>query len=844
MLFLTDKHGHPHLHLALLLVASVAIVATLLVVLMDGHIEGTLAAGPRLTLLTGLVVALSTLVMAFLSRPHENAVTGTRHAQEEIAALRRELLASAAIVGAEHQVLIYWEQGQRARLLAHTLNTVPGLPAEAAEIERFGAWLTPQSADELKQVLDRLFGDGRSFDVLLKTRAGGHVEADGRAAGGRAVLRLRDVVGYRRDLARIIDQHRQLKRDIGAQRTLLDALPMPVWIRNGRGELSWVNEAYLKAIEARSLEEVRSGQIELLEGRDAQRFKGLAGAKTVVREHLPIIVHGERKSHEVIMLGVEDGSVGAAIDTAEIEHVRDNLERQIAAYDRTLHRVSSGIAVFGPDNRLVFFNEAFRNIWRLESEWLASHPSDGEWLDRLRQASQLPQVIKYRDWRANFLARSRSEAGYEDWWHLIDGRTIHVAVEQRPDGGVTYLVDDVTQRLALESRYNALIAVQGETIDAIKDAVAVFDPDGSLKLSNAAFAAIWRLGKARLAEGMHIDVVIEECARLHDDPAMWQSLQRQITGIAERRQTTTGQLERNDGVFLHYAAVPLPDGATMITFSDVTDAKSYERALIEKNEALLAADRLKSQFIGHISYELRSPLTNIIGFAELLQSPRIGSLNDKQREYLGDLTASSKTLLAIIDDILDLATIDAGGLELKLSPMAIRPAIDAALLGVRERASRLGVNLQVDVQSPDVALAADEARIRQIVFNLASNAIGFSKAGDTVQVRSWRASGSRYIAIEDQGVGIPKEEQAKVFERFESSSKGGKHRGAGLGLAIVKSLVDLHGGEVRLDSTPGIGTSVIVRLPERERPLPVIETLAGARPVQRRKGRRRTAKAS
>ncbi len=798
----------------MLLLASMAIVCTLLVVLSEQTQVGLGSEQMRLVLLSGLAIALAMIGVALLLRPR----IGTRKLASpeavDVGELRRTLMATEAIINAEAQVLVFWEQGQRARLINHSLHAVPGVPSEPAQLERFGLWLEPTSAEELKSGLDALFSDGRSFNLLVRTRSGAHLEADGRAAGGRAVLRLRDVVGYRRDLARIIDQHRELKREIRSSRALLDALTSPVWMRDESGRIAWVNAAYIKAVEASNFNDVRDNQIELLEGRDLVRANERIASGKEFRERMQLIIGGERKAHDVVLLPLEETLVGAAIDVAAIEAVKDIHERQVAAYDRTLHRVASGVAMFGPDQRLTFFNEAFSGVWSLDADWLESRPSDGELLDRLRELSRIPQVVKYREWKLEVLTRARTADGYENWWHLLDGRTIHVISELRPDGGVTYLFDDVTERLSLESRFKSLIEVQGETIDSLKEGVAVFAPDGRLTLFNTAFAQIWKLSRATLKEGPHIEAVVAQCRTLYDDAESWASMTHAVTGISDRRQPMAGQIERPDGAAIDYGTTPLPDGATLITFSDVTDARRAQQALIERNDALVAADRLKSQFIGHVSYELRSPLTNIIGFGDLLARPNTGPLNEKQREYLTDLSASSKTLLAIIDDILDLATIDAGGLELKVAPMKVRPAIDAALLGVRERANRARIKLEVSVADENVPFVADEARIRQILYNLAANAVGFSKSGGTVRIGSWREADTRVFAVEDEGVGIPKEKQARVLERFESNSQGGKHRGAGLGLAIVKSLVELHGGTLTLDSEPGRGTRVLVRLPE------------------------------
>src|SRR5690606_33001750 len=277
---------------------------------------------------------------------------------------------------------------------------------------------------------------------------------------------------------------------------------------------------------------------------------------------------------------------------------------------------------------------------------------------------------------------------------------------------------------------------------------------------------------------------------------------------------------------IDFTVAPLPDGATLITFADVTASKRIERALAERNEALVAADRLKSQFISHVSYELRTPLTNIIGFTELLSSPRTGPLNEKQREYLSDISSSSKTLLSIIDDILDLATIEAGAVELKLTQLDVRNVLDSAILGVRERASRARLTLDIAIADDAVSFTADESRVRQVIYNLLSNAIGFSRPGDTVRVSCWRENGSIVFSVEDQGIGIPRDLQNRIFERFESRSFGSKHRGVGLGLSISRNLVELHGGEMHLDSEPGRGTRVTVRFPEVTAKLTVAEAMA------------------
>mgnify|MGYP001274473397 CR=1 FL=1 len=800
--------------LLLFLLAAISVVTVLTIVLAERSAVEAASFTPSQLLLVALVVGSAVAGVAVVIRAISRARRSVLASQQEAVHLRRDLATAQAITQAEPQALILWEHGQPLRLIAHSLSSVPGMPLDSADLLRFGSWLDARSAEELKSALDALFANGRPFNLLLKTVARGYIEADGRAAGTRAVLRLRDVAGYKTELVRILDQHRQLARDIATSRQLLDALPMPVWVRASDQRLEWVNAAYARAVDAKSPADAVERQLELLESRQRAAADLVLETKKPFIERLPLIAGGERKPHDVIILPLEGASTAVAIDATAVEAARGDLDREAAAFDRTLRRVATPLAIFGPDQCLTFFNDAYAKLWQLDPAWLTTGPTDSQILDRLRQLSRLPSVVDYRQWKAKLLACYETGNDHEDWWHLPDGQIVHVFAEQRPDGGVTYLYDDATERFALESRYNALIDVQRETLDSLKEAVAVFGTDGRLKLFNSAFVTIWRFARSALSSAPHIDEIIRQARVLYDDADHWAQISDAVTSILDKREQLEGQMVRPDQSVIDFALTPLPDGATLITFADVTDNKRYERALIERNEALVAADRLKSQFISHVSYELRTPLTNIIGFSELLNSPRTGGLNQKQKEYLGDITGSSRTLLAIIDDILDLATIDAGALELKIAPVKVRTIMDAAVLAVRDRAARAHLKIAVTIEPEAVELIADEARVRQILYNLVSNAIGFSRPGDTIEISCWSDGPYMGFAVRDQGVGIPKDQQQRIFDRFESRSHGSKHRGAGLGLSIVKRLVELHGGDMSLDSEPGRGTRVIVRLPK------------------------------
>ena len=295
-------------------------------------------------------------------------------------------------------------------------------------------------------------------------------------------------------------------------------------------------------------------------------------------------------------------------------------------------------------------------------------------------------------------------------WYLPDGRTLRVVANPNPHGGVTYLFDDVTERFALESRYNALIDVQRETLDSLKEGVAVFATRRAPQALQLGLRADLAAAPQHARRGpAHRRVIARVPALCSPTTTPGRASARRRHRHSDARQPMAGQMERPDDSVLDFAVAPLPDGATLITFVDVTDSECYERALIERNEALVAADRLKNQFISHVSYELRTPLTNIIGFSELLTSPRTGPLNDKQREYLDDISASSRTLLAIINDILDLATIDAGALELKLAPVKVASRSTSRRSACAIRTGRAASN-QLDIRIADDAGTSSPTR--------------------------------------------------------------------------------------------------------------------------------------
>jgi signal transduction histidine kinase len=742
--------------------------------------------------------------------------TRRRLAQVEAGARDESIAAKAAIdrayalLLAEPQILVVWAAAPGAE--PEIIGEPPLIIGDAPHVLAFASWLDHDAAREMERCVDALRARGVGFVMMVTASSGHAIEAEGRVIGGRAILRLRVASGIKSELAQLRLRHEQQTTETAAIRALIEAIGVPIWTRDAAGKIVYANPAYARAVEAQTMTEVVDRGIELFDRAARGELLHAHEAGESYSRRLPAVVAGERHSFDVIAVPAAHGSIGIAIDMTEAELMRAEFKRMIEAHRRTLDQLATGVAIFGSDRRLGFYNAAYRSLWDLDAAFLSQQPTDSAVLDQLRAARKLPDEQDFRQWKLALFDAYRAVETKEHTWHLPDGRTIRVVTTPNPEGGVTYLFDDVTERLDLERRYDALIRVQRETLDNLTEAVAVFASDGRLRLHNPAFARMWQLAPELLSQQPHIETVSGWSRSLHNDQHIWQQLRATITAL-DLRTPIIGRLERADGSLVDCASMPLPDGATLVTFQDVTDTVNVERALRERNEALEAADKLKIDFVHHVSYELRSPLTNIIGFAHFLSDPLTGPLMEKQREYLGYITASTNALLAIINNILDLATIDAGAMTLNLGSVDIRGTMEGAAEGVQDRLIKNGISLDIRV-APDIGtFVADEWRVRQSLFNLLANAVGFSPAGETIIFAAHRFKDAVVFSVTDRGPGIPADVQDKVFDWFETHSLGSRHRGTGLGLSLVRSFVELHGGTVRLESAPGRGTTVICVFP-------------------------------
>jgi signal transduction histidine kinase len=660
--------------------------------------------------------------------------------------------------------------------------------------EKFLGGLLASEAARLEAARLALRSGGPPFSTLVATRGGGAYLVEGRrATTGEEVLWLLDA-----STAAVADRAR---RDAESLREMLDAIPVPVWRRGPDRILLDCNRSYAHAVDA------------IPEQAVAECRKLAAGARAGERRHL--VIDGTRRLFEIGEAPAQmSGTIGFAIDRTDLESTEAELWRHVNAHAEVLERIRASVAIYGPDQRLKFFNTAFSSMWGIAEDWLGAQPSFEEILDRLRGARQLPETADFREFKSEQLRMFTSLIEpKQELMHLPDGRTLLLSISPHPLGGLTFIYEDVTDRLALERSCKTLTKVRRATLDHLFEGVAVYGSDGRLKLHNTAFLALWGLSESDVASEPHISDILEKTRALLDDGGDWTAMKQRIVVKITAHALASGPVYRNDGSMLQEATVPLPDGNVLVTYLDVSDTARVERALRERNEALETAGRLKSEFLANVSSQLRTPLNAVIGFAEILTKQYFGDLNPRQLDYGSCILQSARQLMKLINDILDLATIEAGYMVLETGQVDIVQMLEAVLSLTRERARSRSLELELRCPPEIGTIAADELRLKQALFNLVSNAIKFTPPGGAISIRAERRDGDLALIVADTGIGIAPSDQTRVFDSFEH---GRRQSGAGLGLSLVKSLIELHGGSVEIESAPGRGTRITCRLPARQ----------------------------
>ncbi|MCW8915124.1 MAG: PAS-domain containing protein [Magnetovibrio sp.] len=632
----------------------------------------------------------------------------------------------------------------------------------------------------------KLRTEGTPFECVVTTQDGarrllvvGVRAGAGEVIGGETDEALADVL-WMRDVSDLAPPAEGA--NISA-REIIEAMPLPAWLRGGKLGVQAINNA------ARVLG-AADASLGLAERAQA------SNNKSIDERHLLTDDVGQPHLLDITEAPLPGGgTLGLALDRTRAEETEGTLGRHIQAQNQVLENLATAIAIYGNDQKLTFFNSAFAKLWGLSTTWLADEPTYSDVLERLREQRRLPEVENFKAFKAEQTGQfGQLDGAVETMLHLPDGATLRSVASPHPLGGIVFAYEDVTDHLDLERNYKTLSAVQRETLDNLYEGVAVFGVDGQIKLMNPSFARIWKLPNKS------------------ETPLRMSGFVKHITGLVQRdegdgefdtihlaaklmsRDSDRGRVRLTDGGVLEYAKVPLPDGAVLLSYLDVSDSARVESALLERAHAMAEANVLKSEFMAGVSHEIRTPLDAIVGYASVLSDEHTGDDQGRHDELARGILDSSEELISIIDNMLDLASVEAGLMTLELDTVDVNRLLLTAMNLVRERAKRKDVDIEFDSPSDIGWVVADEKRLKQVLFNLLTSAVTNTPPGGSISLNARREAGAVVFAVTDGGTGLKEDEVPP-------------------GLALIARFIELHNGEVELTNRPGHGTQVACHLP-------------------------------
>lgn len=621
----------------------------------------------------------------------------------------------------------------------------------------------------------------------------------------------------------LVAENDRLRQAEARASAMLDAAPFPIWRRDGDGRLVWVNARYALMAETTPEDAVERG-LELASAHDLDQPRDLAlaarAAATLRSQERRFVAEGDRRNYRIFELPVGDGTLGFGQDITSEADARGQLRRHMEAHMEVLRTISTATAIYGPDKKLLIWNRAYARLWQLDESWLETRPTFGEVLEQLRAERRLPEQIDWQSYKRNQQSLFTTVIErQEELIHLPDGSTLRLVISAYPSGGLLFAYDDVTRQLTLERATNTMIAVQRATLDNLYEAVVVYGSDGRLSLYNRAFAQLWEVDTDMLNRQPHITEVMEAARLLMQRGPDWVQLRERLIDSFTSRKAARGRLERGDGTVIDYASVPLPDGAVLYTYLDVSANIRIERALRERNEALERTDRMNAAFISNITHDLRSPLGTLISMTEVLAQGILGPMNTRQEEYCADIMTTSRDLLRLLDDVIAIATIEVGQMALEPTEISLDTLWrdDAALW--RELANRRDIGLDLPLRNGSGAIIGDGQRLRQALDSVMTAALDGTPQGGRVSL-SLAADDESYLGLRVEchsGGRSPVQPRQLFADLVDAPDR--RRVNADLSLVVARGLFDLHGAQLKLDG--GDGTQAVeILLPRYPLPEP------------------------
>lgn len=704
---------------------------------------------------------------------------------------------------------------------------LPKVPNFVSDLAGHNCGLTDDDAASLVRDVSAVQRTGRSFTRAIRAQGSsrtllvrGAPAAVRLGSSGAVILWWFDATESQAEIGRLGEESARLKLAFDRLSGLIEAAPMPMWHRGPDMRIALVNNAYVRAVEANSAADVIARGLELVDaGTETSPLAAPQRARETnqpVSRVVPITVAGERRAARIVDVPLGDAGVaGYAMDVEEVERASSAFRRFVASQRDTLDRLSAGVAQFGPDRVLLFCNQPFQRQFALKPEWVAERPDFDRLLDRMREANRVPETRDFPGWKAErrewFMA---TEGAQEENWLLPDGAHLRVVAQPLPDGGLLAIFEDRTEQAQLASARDTLLRVRTATFDNMFEAVGVFESDGRLHLWNNSFRQVWDFDEEFLAGHPHVDALAEVASSRLTNPSRGALIREMVRAATVERQQRSGRLALKNGRHFEFAAVPLPDGNALFTMLDISDSRRVESVLRERADALEEANRVKTAFVANMSYELRTPLTSISGFAEMLQQGFGGQLEAQGQDYVSAILDSADRLGGLVDRVLDLTQSDAGQLPLDRKPVELATLLHDAARDHRSVAAEKKVDLAVEIDQQVGVINGDARRLRQVIDHLLENSLTYTPKGGRILLHAEGDTARALIIVSDNGPGMDMAQQTAALDRFGRVSEGRNDELAlGLGLPLAKQFVEAHGGSLSLVSEPGQGTLVRIELP-------------------------------
>jgi signal transduction histidine kinase len=702
-------------------------------------------------------------------------------------------------------------------------------PKRLAGLAGGGRGLVAEDLAELeKQVRDATISGGQ-IQCLVRVAGSGRVlDVRGAPASapeppGTLVLWLFDTSAAESERSKLSQRLSQTEAALDALTRLIEAAPFPMWYRGPDLNLGLVNSAFVEAVEGRNAADVIARSAELIGDTEEAKRTALAAiesGKPTARKQAAI-VRGERRMLEIVNVPLPTGAVaGFALDVQQLEDARGELARQVQSQRDLVDRMTAGAAQFDSDRALSFFNGPFATMAHLDPEWLGEKPEFDRVLERMREQNRVPETRDFPTWKSERREwfTSPNEVIEEDWM-LAGGDHWRVVAQTLPDGGLRLFLEDRTEQARLASARDTLLRVRSATLDNLFEAIGVFSSDGRLYLWNRRFSQVWDLDEQWLSEHPRVDEMVPALARKLVNPAAAAQIREMVRKTTTDREMSNGRLTLTDGRHFEFAAVPLPDGNALFTLVDVTDSTRIESALRERATALEQADRVKTDFVANMSYELRTPLTSIGGFAEMLAEGYAGELAPAAADYVRAILESVGRLSKLIDDVLDLTQGDTVGNLLERERVDLAGLCKSAIEKFGGRARERGQKLEADISHSTGTVIGDARRLRESIEHVLENAAAYTDRGGKIALRAWGDEDEAFVQISDNGPGISKKDQPRVFNRFDRVTADPTRGEAalGLGLPLTRQFIEAHGGKVELVSAKRKGTMVTMTIPRAPR---------------------------